>query len=275
MRVRSLTPSEARVVLSLEEEHRSEVSLREIERRADVSPAFARKLAHQLVEKRWLQRVRPGIYLLNPSSHGPEAIPDTDPFRAGSHLVDPYYFGFATAAELHGLHPQMGRVYYVVTPRRRIPSIAHAARFRAVHCAPNRFFGRTMLVRRGESLQVSDIERTVLDCLERPELVGGFAGAVRVLQAARSRIRWAKLAGYARRLGSRSTAARIGFLSEALLPRLPIPPDWHRNFGGPSGPAYVPLGPPREFGRRGGHDARWRIIRNVPGSLLRSEVEVR
>jgi hypothetical protein len=38
---------------------------------------------------------------------------------------------------------------------------------------------------------------------------------------------------------------------------------------------YVPLGSPREFGRRGPHDPRWHVIRNVPTAVLKAEVDVR
>jgi predicted transcriptional regulator of viral defense system len=103
---RSLSKTEAKGVLSLEEEELEVVTLKELQRRAGVSSGFARKLAHELVRKGWLQRLRRGTYLLNPTKLGPDAVRDTDPLRIGSRMVEPYYFGFATAAELQGLLPQ-------------------------------------------------------------------------------------------------------------------------------------------------------------------------
>ena len=168
METRSLSRTEARVVLSLEEEGREDLSLQEIRRRARISPGFARKVAHDLVQKGWLQRVGRGRYLLNPSRHGPDAIPDTDPLRVGSRITTPYYFGYATAAELLGLLPQASRVYYVVSPKRGGTIPARFARFRRVTVRPARFFGSEQITRRGQVLFVSDAERTVLDCLSRP-----------------------------------------------------------------------------------------------------------
>jgi len=129
---RSLSKTEAKVVLSLEADRQDLVTLAGIQKRADVSSVFARKLAHDLVRRGWLQRVRRGTYLLNPSRHGPEALPDTDPLRIGSRLLDPYYFGYATAAELHGLFPQASRVYYLVTTKRYGVAGHSSARFRVV-----------------------------------------------------------------------------------------------------------------------------------------------
>lgn len=275
MQARSLSPLEARIVLSLEAEGKVDLTLGEIQRRARVSRGFARRLAHELVKKAWIQRVGRGRYLLNPSRHGPDTIPDTDPFRLGSRIASPYYFGYATAAELHGLLPQAGRVYYVVTPRRGSSHWPHAAQFRRVTVSRRRFFGVQQIERRGERICVSDLERTVLDCLERPELSGGPGGVVQVLRSAGVRLDWARLSRYIDRLGNRSLALRLGFLSEWIGPPVHPPREWIERIRARPGEPFVPLGGPKEFGRRGAHDGRWHVIRNLSEAVLRSEVDVR
>jgi predicted transcriptional regulator of viral defense system len=275
MRARSLSGTEARVVLSLEEEGHDEVSLDAIQRYGQVRRGYARKLAHDLAAKGWLQRVGPGRYLLNPGTYGPVAVPDTDPLRVGSRLVHPYYFGYATAAELRGylLHP--GRVYYLVTPTRTSVHVAHLAHFRVVRVAPRRFFGIRRMERRGETLRVSDPERTVLDCISRPELSGGMAGAAQVLARAKRDLSWNRLAKYLRRLGNRSLALRVGYLSERIRPSLRPPSDWlHRLLPAAREP-WIPLGPARVYGRRGAREVRWHVIRNVPDQVLFAEADTR
>lgn len=272
--VRSLSRTEAKVILSLESEGRELVSLDEVRRRADVSPGFARKLAHELVRKGWLERVRQGTYLLNPSRHGPDALPDTDPLRIGSRLVEPYYFGYATAAELHGFFPQASRTYYIVTPSRWSPGKGRADRFRVVRVAPDRFFGTSPLVRRGVTLRVSDAERTVVDCLNRPELAGGIAGVAQIFALAKPRLDWSRFGAYLDRFGNRSLTLRAGLLSEKVRPSLPPPASWiRRRSAGPTEP-YVPLGAPRLFGRRGKRNGRWHVIENVPDAQLFAEEEI-
>lgn len=275
METRSLSHVEARVVLSLEAERVEELSLDGIQERAGVSRGFARKLAHTLVRKGWLQRVGRGAYLLNPARHGPDAVPDTDPLRFGARIARPYYFGYATAAELLRLLPQASRVYYVVTPVRGGGSIVHAGRFRRVRIPRRMFFGTQLINRRGESLVVSNVERTLVDCLNRPEFSGGLAGVIRMLESARRRIDWGRLERYLDHVGRRALTLRLGFLVEQL-PSGPSPPKrWLRRALARAGDPYVPLGAPAEFGRRGPHDPRWHIIRNVPDSLLFSEVDHR
>jgi predicted transcriptional regulator of viral defense system len=270
---RSLSRVEARIVLPLEAERREVVRLAEIRRLGRLSPGFARKVAHDLVRKGWLQRVRRGVYLVNAGDRGPEAVPDADPLRIGSHLVDPYYFGFGTAAQLRGLLPRAGPVYFLASPARATLRPVGSAQFRLVRCPRGRFFGSESLVRRGSRIRVSDRERTVLDCVSRPDLAGGIEGAVQIVGNAKPAMNWRKLASYLRRWRNRSLQLRVGFLAEVARPDLPVPRWWRREFRARVGEGFVPLGPPRQFGRRGRHDPNWHVIQNVPRRQLFGEVE--
>jgi len=275
VRTRSLSGTEARVILSLEESGRTEVSLDSIQELGRVRRGFARKLAYELAAKGWLQRVGRGRYLLNPGTYGPDAIPDTDPLRVGSHLVRPYYFGYATAAELWGFLLQPGRVYYVVTPTRTSLHVAHPAQFRMTRVSLHRFFGFRTMQRRGQTLSVSDPERTVLDAVDRPELSGGMAGAAQTLARSKRQLSWGRLAAYLERFGNQSLARRVGFLAEEIRPSVRPPTGWSRQLLPDPSQPWVPLGPPRTYGRRGPHDSRWRIVRNVPDRVLFAEADTR
>jgi len=272
---RSLSKTEAKVILSLEAEQEELITLSGIRDRAGVSSGFARKLAHDLVRRGWLQRVRRGTYLLNPSRHGPEALPDTDPLRVGRRLVEPYYFGYATAAELHGLFPQASRTYYVVTTERYRAGEHPIARFRVVRLNPSRYFGTQTMVRRGESLVVSDPERTMLDCLHRPELAGGMAGVAQIFALAKPRIDWRRFGAHLDRFGNRSLVLRAGYLAEHVRPSIRPPPSWIRPRLARAAEPFVPLGPPSIYGRTGPHDARWHVVRNVSDAQLFAEGEIR
>jgi len=273
MVARSLSRTEARVVLALEEAAAEDVSLDLIERYAQVRRGFARKIAHGLVAKGWLQRVGRGRYLLNPSANGPEATPETDPLRLGSRLVDPYYFGFATAAELWGLLLRPGRTYYLASPRRSTSRELGVSRFQVVHVAPRRFFGTTVVVRRGQRVVVSDLERTLLDCLDRPGLSGGLAGVAQVIARAKPRIRWHRLGGHLRRFGNRRLGARLGFLVERLRPSIPVPRTWAEGLRQRLPETWTPLGSTLLYGERGERDARWRVVSNVPRAELLAETD--
>ncbi len=275
MDVRSLSRTEAKVVLWLEAQGKELVTLDELRSSSRTSSGFSRKLAHTLVKKGWLQRVRRGTYLLNPSRHGPDLIPDVDPLRFGSHLVRPYYFGYATAAELHGLLPQAGRVYYLVTPVRLAGREFGPSTFRVVHVRRDHLFGVEAMARRGRELIVSDLERTVLDCAARPGLSGGMGGVSHILAVAKPRITWSRLVAYLNRLDNESLARRVGYLLERVRPSVRLPARVPRALlpRSRSSP-FVPVAPPHTHGRQGPHDPRWRVVRNVSDAELFSEGEL-
>jgi predicted transcriptional regulator of viral defense system len=271
---RSLSRTEARVVLTLEAAGQERLDLGDIRRLAKVSPGFARKLAHDLVRKGWIQRTRRGEYVLNPSSAGPDPYPDLDPLRIGSHLAAPYYFGYGTAAELHGLLQQPGRVYYVVTPRRVAARSVGTSRIQPIRTSRERMFGRASLTRRGNRITVSDLERTLVDCLDRPDLSGGMSGVAHAFALAKPRLNWDRLSRYLRRMESRSLQLRLGYLTERVRPSVRAPAGWVERWLPFPASGYVPLAPARRYGRRGPHDARWHVVRNVPDRELFAEGEI-
>lgn len=271
MEARSLSRAEAKIILSLEAQGRELITLDEITGAAGASRGYGRKLAFGLVRKGWLERTRRGVYLLNPSRHGPDAIPDTDPFRVGSLLADPYYFGFATAAEVHGVFPQAGRVYYIVSPVRIGTRRFGTSRFRGVLLPRARFFGTETRERRGRTIVVSDLERTILDVVNRPSLAGGMSGVGQILSLSKPRIDWSRLAEYLERYGNRSLTRRLGYLADRVRPSLRPPGSWARATRASPTEPFVPLGPPSRYGRRGPHDERWRIIANVADAELFAE----
>jgi predicted transcriptional regulator of viral defense system len=269
--VRTLSRTEARVVLELESAERDTIAIDELQRIGGLSRGFARKVASTLVRKGWLQRARRGLYLFNPSRLGPDAVPDNDPLRIGSLLASPYYFGFGTAAELHGLLPQAGREYYIVTTSRTGPSRRGNARFRPIQVPPRKFFGIDSIRRRGREIAVSDIERTLLDCLARPEFAGGMGGVVHAMSVAKPKINWPRAEEYLGRLANSSLTRRFGFLAERVRPSVRPPARWTRALLPSGGAPYVPLAPPRNHGRRGTRDSRWKVIQNASDEELFSE----
>ncbi len=273
---RSLSAAEGRVVLSLEAQAAETLTLGDIARLlGGASPSYARKLAFGLVRKGWVQRVGKGVYLLNHASAGPDAIPDTNPFRVGSHLVEPSYFGYATAANLHGLLAQTPRTYFVVTTSRKTVRVLEPAEFRLVWVPSRKFFGAARMEKYGASISVSNLEKTLLDCLDRQDLAGGMPAVVQVVHSAKPRIAYGRLRKYVVRMDNKSLAQRLGFLLERVRPEVPVPRSFLRFLRARTGVAFVALGSPGLYGNRGRHRNDWRIVVNVPDVQLLGEVDVR
>ena len=74
---RTLSKNEAKIVLGLEWRAQKAVTAAEMRSILGASDGYARFVAHRLVKKGWLQRIRPGLFQLVPAERGPEGVSDT------------------------------------------------------------------------------------------------------------------------------------------------------------------------------------------------------
>ena len=88
--------------------------------------------------------------------------------------------------------------------------------FRIVRVKSRKFFG-SHGYRAGESqVEVTDREKTIVDCLDRPDLSGGLDQVGKALLAGDGDFDWDRTTMYLRRFGSGAVVKRCGFLVETL-----------------------------------------------------------
>jgi predicted transcriptional regulator of viral defense system len=137
-----------------------------------------------------------------------------------------------------------------------------------------KFFGYEKAKIDNEEVVVSDLEKTLLDSLDRPELVGGIEAMARFILLASPRTDFKKLLLYTKEIGNRALAVRLGYLLDAL--RVPKTP----KFVLKELKKYVnhiptPFGEINRWGRKGRINPVWHVIENVPIQNLMGEVEIR
>jgi predicted transcriptional regulator of viral defense system len=264
---RSLSPQESRVVLALTEEKRREVSRPEIVRLLGTSPQASDHVIRSLQRKGWLARAGWGRYLLIPPDQGPDALGESNLLALASRIADPYYIGFGTAASHYGLTTQHRRLIYLVTSRHVRDTRIHETEVRIVNLGPRRFFGYGPVDVLGYPVMMSDREKTVLDCIERPELAGGVGEMAQIFATAARRLDWKKASDYLERIGSVSLIRRFGFLVDHV--RAEPPSDiYDRLRRAADRPAVSFLGPRKPGRGVMGHQRQWRLTVNVPASTL-------
>jgi len=141
MALRSLSDLESKLVMELEWQEKQLVTLQDVMDILGCSSGHARKLAHQLEKKRWLDRLSPGKYQFISASRGRHAVPDMNPLLAGSVLIDPYYYSYATANHFHGLSTQVPATVYIATTKSRRPAEIRGVEYRFVSLKRAKFFG--------------------------------------------------------------------------------------------------------------------------------------
>jgi predicted transcriptional regulator of viral defense system len=269
---RSLSKREGDLVLALEWEKQRFISLKDIRRRLKCSAAYARYMAHALHEKGWLEPLAKGQYQLIGAERGPRGVPEMNPYVVARFLPKPYFFAYRFACEQHGLLTQVPTTIHVALKRPKRPMELKNVRFEFVVLTPKRFFGLEEITVLGEKIQVSDLERTVLDALDRPELVGGIEASIQAMFHAAKEADYARLLGYLKRMDDRALARRFGYLADQLKLELPKELSKHLQAQVNKNPAY--LGSPARWGKDGQRDPDWNLVINVPKLELLGEVRI-
>ena len=272
MALRTLSDLESKLVMELEWQEKQLVTLRDVMNILGCSYGHARKLAHQLEKKRWLDRLAPGKYQFIPASRGSQAVPDMNPLLAGSALVEPYYFSYARANHFYGFSPQVPTTVYLATTKIKRPTEIRGVEYRFVSLEPSKFFGYHKTKVYTAEVMMAEPEKSAVDSLDKMSYAGGIAEVARVVQVARQRVDLHKLADYALRMGSHALVQRLGYLLEALGdPLLPEVAD--RLLVG-VGRSKTYLGPTSRWGTGGKYNARWQVVVNVPTQQLLGEIRI-
>ncbi len=264
---RSLSSQESRVVLNMAEHGSKEIERGEIIDMLGVSPQAADHVIRSLRRKGWLERASWGRYLLIPPEMGPDALGESNILGLASRIAEPYYFGYGTAAMHHGLTTQHRQVIRLVTPVRTRNRHVLDTEVRIVNPVPRKFFGFRLVNALGYNVMISDREKTAIDCVDRPDLVGGEGEAATIVATACRRIDWHKVASYLKRIGSKTLTRSFGWLAEHAGATIPEDVRPHlQDLAKGTGRSY--FGPRTPKPGAIGYQEGWQLTANVASHEL-------
>ncbi|MEW6269195.1 MAG: type IV toxin-antitoxin system AbiEi family antitoxin [Thermodesulfobacteriota bacterium] len=176
-----------------------------------------------LARRNWLRRVRRGLYLVLPLEAEPgRPAAAEDPWILAREAFSPCYIGGWSAAEHWGLTEQIFRSTLVVTAAatrsRSVELLGHE--FRLFRVPKGRLRGTTLAWRGTERVAVSGPERTIVDGLRHPGLLGGARHLADIMReyGATPEHDFARLARVAREGRAGVVWKRLGYLAEILWP---------------------------------------------------------
>lgn len=272
MAKRSLSKRESDLILALEWEKQRLVSLKDITKRLRCSYGYARKMAHVLHRKGWFEPIAKGHYLLIGADRGPKGIPEMNPYLVTRFLPKPYFLAYRFACTHHGLLTQVPSVIHVAVTHQKRPLELKNVRFEFIVLSKKRFFGFQEATVFGEKINVSDLERTVLDALVRPDLVGGIESAAQALFQAGRKLDRSKILTYLKRMNDSALARRFGYLAKLFEVELSSDLAAYLKTRVTKNRAF--LGSPKRWGTQGERNQLWNLILNVPQAELMGEVRI-
>lgn len=187
---------------------------------AHVDRERAARLLRHLAAQGWVARVQRGLYTTVPLEVDDPKAWSADPWVIAMAALAPGYVGGWTALHHWDLTDQVFSTTLFVTTHpvpRRSRSIG-GARYELRHRPKAALFGTRRVWRDGTPVEVSDRERTLVDCLDDPSLGGGLRHTTEALTAyaQASDVAWAQLVAYAEQLDNRTVFKRLGYLAEEL-----------------------------------------------------------
>lgn len=214
---KALGEVEARLLASLASQNKLIFTIQEAQAVTGSPLPAVHSLVSGLVEKKWLIRLVQGKYLIVPLEAGEKGEHTENWFVIAKNLIEPkpYFISHYSALDIYEMVTQPVMTVYISTPVRRIPKNILGATFRFIYTKPKELWGmEDVWVTQSQKVKTSDLERTIIDCLDRPDLCGGVSEVAKGIWTKRNEINYSTLAYYAKKLGRKSVVKRLGFILE-------------------------------------------------------------
>jgi predicted transcriptional regulator of viral defense system len=215
----SLSPTEQQAYFALVRNERKVISTDDLAHLLNISRHRAKNLLSALSKHEVIFRFGRGKYAVLP----PEVLYERRSYTADPFVIvdaimqdQKYYVAYSSAAHLHGIGTQIPLTTFVATIQQKRPIDLNRSKIRFITIKEARFFGTTEIEYFGTSVVLSDREKTVLDCVDRSDLVGGVDESTRLLAEAITELDLDRLTDYAKMMKRKALVQRLGFILEKL-----------------------------------------------------------
>lgn len=213
----------------------------------------------ELVKRKVLARVKPGKYLILQTGTENTQLKNWPVIARELVLPHPYFISYYSAMRLHGMTTHPLFEVCVTVPHRLTDRKASDFKYRFIYCKKEHFWGgETRWVTKQEKVEVSDLERTILDGLDRPDLCGGILEVVRGIWAKKADMSSQRMMKYAKKFRTQAALKRLGLIFETLKIKENISGELVGMLEGSKD--YILLDPAAS--RQGKHLKRWHVVLN-------------
>ncbi len=236
----------------------------------DSSESALKELLSDMVRRGLLMRLKRGLYCLIPYEQDSETfMPDwhllAEPLTKGTD----HYIGYYSALQIHNLIIQPSLKEQIVVAKQLRPTQIDikGVTFQFIYHNSEHFFGaKKIWIDSYNKVLCSDLEKTFIDCLFKPDYAGGIVEIARAIYISKDKINFSKLLEYAERFNSKAVIKRLGFLLEILE----INTDIIEKLQESKTASYVVLD--TELPKQGKRISRWSIQQNLETGTIKSAI---
>jgi len=260
-----LSKREALALTRLASQNRTIITIEDIQDAVDVSYNEAKKIANNLVHKKWLDRLTSGTYLIVPLAAGERGEYTEHEFVIASHLAEPMYISYWTALNYHGLTEQVPITVFAATTEQVPTREIHGVTYTFVTVTDAKYFGFEPVAIDAHTVNIASVEKTLIDCADHPEYCGGILELAKGLATATD-LDAETLVRQLLDLGNGAAIKRIVYLTDVLDIDLVGRDKLVAAFT----TGYSKLDPTQDD--EGTHSSEYRLILNVTENTIRQAV---
>lgn len=227
-----------------------------------------RKLLSDMTSRGLLMRIKDGVYYIIPYEENPET------FMPDWHLIVKYlvkeakhYIGYYSALQIHNLITQPSLKEQIVVAKQIRPSEVKIKdiTFQFIYHNKSHFFGdKKTWIDSFNKVSCSDIEKTIIDCLFKPDYAGGIVEVARAIYNTKEKLNYSKLLEYAVKFNSQAVIKRLGYILELFEIEIDIIQELQKM----KTASYVVLD--TELPKTGKRNSRWSIQQNLDIETIKS-----
>lgn len=179
-----------------------------------------RELLSDMTRRGLLMRLKESVYYIIPYEQNSESfMPDWHLIAENLVKGAGHYIGYYSALQIHNLITQPSLKEQIVVSKQIRPSVIKIKNvsFQFIYHNESHFFGaKKIWIDNFNKVECSDLEKTIIDCLFKPEYAGGIVEVARAIYMSKDKIKFDTLLDYTKKFKSQAVIKRLGFLLELL-----------------------------------------------------------
>jgi len=269
---KTLGPVSANLIASLYDKNKVIFTIADVEKITKLEKKQAGNLMSKLIQRKVVNRLKKGKYIIIPQELGTTGKYVGNRYVAAREIVKSpnYYISHYSAMEIYNMLTHPITKIFVTTPKQEYVKnkVINGITLEFIFTNMDLIWGvKNFWITKSEQVRVSNVERTILDCLYKPKYCGGIQEIAAGIWFQKDKIDFRKLASYAFKLNKIVVIKRLGYILEGLG----LQNDKYFNaLKLKINDKYYPLDP--LLGSNNTYKNSWKLIANISHKELKNSI---